>query len=190
MNSTGETGGPPKPTDSPSKSQILKEKIKSVFRSKQTEESKLMDNDTLSKKLIHQEDQNAPESATQIKVIPAQEQEIEDEEEPFEGEEEQYEPLTTEEGEDPPENQVDLSLCKSLIHENISAKELEEIFYRNKITFEQFKENPPMYLSNPELMIRMHDGLYLPDHGIAQIISLLAFNKMLTVEDGSLQRDF
>ena len=76
--------------------------------------------------------------------------------------------------------QVGLSLCRSLISERISDDELVEIFNANIINYESFRQAPHEFLAHPDLMIRIHNGLYLPKDGIPQIISLLAFNQELS----------
>lgn len=58
-----------------------------------------------------------------------------------------------------------------------------DIFESNRVSFEQFSHDPQYFIKNPELMIRIQDGLYLPEHGIPQIISLLAFNQDLNVHE-------
>lgn len=77
------------------------------------------------------------------------------------------------------ENQVGLSLCKSLISVEMSDEDLISVFDDNLLDFESFATFSREYLTHPELMIRIHDSLYLPEDGIPQIISLLAYNRVL-----------
>lgn len=77
------------------------------------------------------------------------------------------------------ENQVGLSLCKSLISVDMTDEDLISVFDDNKIEFGSFTKFSREYLTHPELMVRIHDSLYLPEDGIPQIISLLAYNRVL-----------
>lgn len=78
-------------------------------------------------------------------------------------------------------DQVALSLCKIEINEQFSDIEVIRTFMRHKIDFNTFKDNFDEILKHPNLIIKIHDGLYNSDVGVPQIICLLAFNKTINM---------
>jgi len=79
------------------------------------------------------------------------------------------------------QDQVSLSLCRYEISEESSDLEVVRIFMKHKIPYEVFTNNFDEILKHPNLIIKIHDGLYNPDIGIPQIISLLAFGKTINI---------
>lgn len=80
------------------------------------------------------------------------------------------------------QDQVALSLCRLEINDQKSDIEVIRVFMKNKIYFDVFKDNFEEILKHPNLIIKIHDDLYNPDIGIPQIISLLAFNRVINVK--------
>jgi Lipin/Ned1/Smp2 multi-domain protein middle domain len=135
-----------KPT---SKRQLISDKIKSVFNYKNTDEDQLIPKDKdLDKNLIDKEEKKVVEGT----LNPIQQ-------------DNNYQKYSEDESTDD-DQQLAMSLCRSFITDIVDDEELVNVFNRNRITFEEFSSNPNIYLTNPELMIRIHDGLYLPEHGI------------------------
>lgn len=90
--------------------------------------------------------------------------------------------LISEEYEEYHKDQVALSLCRVEIGEKKSDIEAIRTFMKHKIDYELFKDNFDEILKHPNLIIKIHDDLYNPDVGIPQIISLLAFNKVINLK--------
>ena len=90
--------------------------------------------------------------------------------------------LMTEEFEEYNKDQVALSLCRLEISEKFSDIQVIRTFMKHKIEFEVFKDNFDEILKHPNLIIKIHDDLYNPDVGVPQIISLLAFNRVINLK--------
>lgn len=76
------------------------------------------------------------------------------------------------------ENDVELSLCKTQI-QNKEGDNIDEIFDKYKITYDEYEKDPIKILSNPNLMARVDNKILDWKVAIPLIISLLAFSKVL-----------
>lgn len=76
--------------------------------------------------------------------------------------------------------ELELSLCKHLFGDQMSAEEKHAIFDQNLIAFEKFDVDPYKVLLNENLCFRIESEIVESRIAIPQIISLLAFNKEIS----------
>lgn len=88
----------------------------------------------------------------------------------------------SEEFEEYQRDQVALSLCKLEVSEELQDHQVIKIFMKNKIRYEDYKDNAAEILKHPNLLVKIQDALYNPEDGIPQIISLLAFGKVIAAK--------
>lgn len=87
------------------------------------------------------------------------------------------------------DSQILLSLSGNKINGDMDDEQILKQFNKYIINFEEFKEDPYKFITNKDLLIKVHDNIFNSIIGVPYIISLLAFNKDLDSESvGKLEK--
>ena len=88
--------------------------------------------------------------------------------------------LNVEEGEFPPQQRLEISLCNHLLKEGLTNEERHFIFDENLVDIDHFDKDPYSKLFNLKLCFRIEDSIVLPKTIIPQILSLLTSGKNIS----------
>lgn len=77
---------------------------------------------------------------------------------------------------------IEISLSAHLIKEDMSRLEMEDIFDRHRLLYDEFLQNPHEIINNSNLLIRINHKIYDAFFGIPQLLSLNVFQKELDQE--------
>ena len=82
-------------------------------------------------------------------------------------------------------HEIEVSICAHLMKQGINTPEMNNIFDRNRVTYQEFKTNNSEILNNPNLMIRIDGKIFDNFVGIPRLLSLNLFQKKSEKQLGS-----